>query len=127
MGVNNTQCTIIFGTQNPLKADGKITMVFSGINVATNTCSIALPNGTLASSTCSSTSDNKNVTISMIDTFSAYHYPANNFTAVVNGISIMADEISQSVTLYLKDSTGNYVIEQGNRILTTTVARPEDI
>lgn len=63
----------------------------------------------------------------MVDTFNAYHYPANNFTAMVNGISIMEDEISQSVTVYLKDSTGNYVIERGNRILTTTVARPEDI
>lgn len=127
LGVKNTICSIVFGTQNPLKADGKITMVFNGINVATSTCSIFLPNGTLVQSSCSSTSDNKNVTITMIDTYNAYHYPANNFTAVINGISIMAEEISQSVTVYLLDSTGNYVIEHGNRILTTTVSRPEDI
>lgn len=36
LGVENTICTIVFGTQSPLKADGKITMAFSGMNVATN-------------------------------------------------------------------------------------------
>lgn len=80
----------MFGTQNPLKADGRVRMVFRGMNVATSTCSIALPNGTLIESSCSSTSENKNVTITMVDTYNAYHYPANNFTAIIHGMSIMA-------------------------------------
>jgi hypothetical protein len=91
LGVENTICTIVFGTQNPLKADGKIILVFSGINVATSTCSVALPNTTKVQSTCSSTSDNKNVTISMTDTYGAYQYPADNFTISVSGVSIIAE------------------------------------
>ena len=63
----------------------------------------------------------------MVDTYSVYHYPANNFTVTVHGISIIADQISQSVTVYLTDSTGKYIIETGNRILTTTVAIPSTI
>lgn len=63
----------------------------------------------------------------MVDTYNAYHYPAANFTAQVNGISIQADQISQSVTVYLTDSTGKYIIEKGTRILTTTVAQPQSI
>lgn len=97
------------------------------MNVATDECSVFLPNGTKLVSTCSSTTDNKNVTISLTDTYNSYHYPADTFTASVNGISIIADQISQSVTMYLYDSTGKYVIETGNRILTTTVARPSSI
>lgn len=42
-------------------------------------------------------------------------------------MSIEAEEISQSITLYLQDSTGKYVIEKGTRILTTTVALPFNI
>ena len=38
LGVKNTICTINFGTQNPLKADGKLRLVFSGMTVATNVC-----------------------------------------------------------------------------------------
>ena len=63
----------------------------------------------------------------MTDTYSAYHYPAANFTVNVNGISIQSDQISQSVTVYLLDNTGNYMIEKGTRILTTTVSRPQSI
>lgn len=97
------------------------------MEVATDVCSVILPNSTVLTSSCFSTSDNKNVTISLVDTYDAYHYPANNFTATVNGISILSSSISQSVTLYLTDSTGKYVIEKGTRILTTTVARPSSI
>lgn len=31
LGVLNTMCTITFGTQNPLRANGQITMCFSGM------------------------------------------------------------------------------------------------
>ena len=112
-----------------MKADGRIILVFSGMNVATDVCSVILPNNTKLVSTCYSTSENKNVSISLQDVYSAYHYyePINNFTIEVSGISIIAEEISQSVTVYLTDSTGKYVIEKGNRILTTTVARPSSI
>lgn len=55
----------MFGTQNPLKADGNIRIVFSGMTVATNVCQVFHTNGTSLPVTCSSTSDNKNVTISM--------------------------------------------------------------
>ena len=63
LGVLNTICTVRFGTQNPLKADGRIKLVFSGMNIATDDCSVELPDGTQVEETCSSTSDNKNVTI----------------------------------------------------------------
>jgi hypothetical protein len=65
LGVQNTICTIVFGTQNPLKADGNIRIVFSGMTVATSVCQLIHTNGTSLPVTCSSTSDNKNVTISM--------------------------------------------------------------
>ena len=59
------------------------------MNVATSTCAFYLPNGTAVQSSCLSTSDDKNVTISLVDTYNAYHYPADNFTVTVNGISIV--------------------------------------
>jgi hypothetical protein len=65
LGVQNTICTIVFGTQHPLKADGKIRIVFSGMTVATDVCQVLHTNLTSLPVTCSSTSDNKNVTISM--------------------------------------------------------------
>lgn len=110
LGALNTICTIIFGTQNPLKADGVITLVLNGMNVATDVCEVFLPNGTLLTSTCSSTQDNKNVSITLTDTWGAYHYPADNFTVKVRGISIEADQISQSMTIHLQDSTGKYTM-----------------
>ena len=80
------------------------------MNVATDVCEVFLPNGTLLTSTCSSTEDNKNVSITLTDTWGSYHYPADNFTVRVRGISIEADQISQSMTIYLQDSTGKYTI-----------------
>ena len=38
LGVKNTKCTIKFGTQHPLKADGKIKLIFSGMTIATDIC-----------------------------------------------------------------------------------------
>lgn len=64
LGVKNTICTIDFGTQNPLKADGNLRVVFSGMTVATNVCKF-YSNSTLIPSTCSSTQDNKNLTVSL--------------------------------------------------------------
>ena len=127
LGVENTICEVTFGTQNPLRANGAITLVLSGMDIATDECACILPNGTELESSCESTEDNKNVTIKLVDTYDSYHYPADNFTVRVHGVSIMADEISQSITVYLKDSTENYVIEKGTRILTTTVALPNSI
>ena len=127
LGVLNTKCTILFGTQSPLKADGIITLSLSGMSIATDVCHVYLPNNTEVESTCSSTEDNKNVSITMVDTYGAYHYPADNFTVEVSGVSIDASEISQSMTIYLQDSTGLYTVETGTRILTTTVAYPYTI
>ena len=110
LGVLNTKCTILFGTQNPLKADGVITLSLSGMSIATDVCHVYLPNGTEVKSTCSSTEDNKNVSITMVDTDDVYHYPADNFTVEVSGVSIDAEEISQSMTIYLQDSTGLYTM-----------------
>jgi hypothetical protein len=86
LGVKNTICTIVFGTQNPLKADGKIRLVFSGMTIATNVCKFY--NGvTLIASTCISTADNKNLTVSL----SGWeHYPAGNFTLIISGVGINA-------------------------------------
>lgn len=46
----------------------------------------------------------------MTDTNNVYHYAANNFTVSVSGVSIDANQISQSMTVYLQDSTGEYTI-----------------
>jgi archaellum component FlaF (FlaF/FlaG flagellin family) len=108
LGVENTICTIVFGTQNPLLANGNIRIVFSGMTVATNVCQFILTNGTNLPVTCTSTSDNKNVTISMSGW---QQYPAGNFTVIVNGIGIPSNQISQSFVLYLYDSSANYAIE----------------
>ena len=127
LGALNTICSVVFGTQHPLKADGRIKLQLNGMSIATNICHVYLSDGTQVSSTCSSTEDNKNVSIAMVDTNNVYHYAANNFTVSVSGVSIDANEISQSMTVYLQDSTGEYTIETGTRILTTTVAYPHTI
>lgn len=127
LGVLNTVCRIKFGTQNPLRANGRITLVLSQMSIATDDCSVLLPNGTELESSCVSTKDNKNVTVSLTDTYDSYQYPADKFTLIVHGLSIRADVISQALTLYLYDSEGNYVIEKGTRIVKTTVALPASI
>lgn len=115
----NTYCTIIFGTSNPLLANGYIRLSLSGMTVDTNICYLSLTNGTSVPVTCSSSSDNKNVTVAM----SGWEfYPAGSFTLVVYGIGISNSSLSQSVTLYLYDSSLQFVIETGVRILTTTIA-----
>lgn len=69
---------------------------------------------------CSSTEDNLNVTTTLTGS-NIGHYPAGNFTLTLHGIGINENNISHSFTLYVMDSTTEYVIEQGTRILTTTV------
>jgi len=86
LGVKNTICTILFETQNPLKADGKIRLVFSGMTIATDVCKF-YSGTTLISSICSSTQDNKNLTVSL----SGWeHYQAGNFTLIISGVGINA-------------------------------------
>ena len=41
LGVVNTICTIVFGTQHPFKANGTIRAVFDGMTIATDACSLA--------------------------------------------------------------------------------------
>ncbi len=65
LGVKDTICTINFGTQNPLKADGKLVFVFSGMTVATDVCKMSFFNGTSIPVTCNSTQDNRNLTITL--------------------------------------------------------------
>jgi hypothetical protein len=89
------------------------------MTVATNICYLSLSNGTSIPVTCSSSSDNKNVTVSM----SGWEfYPAGTFTLVVYGMGISNSSLSQSVTLYLYDSSLQFIIETGVRIITTTIA-----
>lgn len=49
-------------------------------------------------------------------------YPAGTFTLVVYGIGINNSSLSQSMILYLYDSSLQFVIETGVRIITTTIA-----
>ncbi len=65
LGVVNTYCTIIFGTSNPLLKNGYIRLSLSGMTVATNVCYLYDSNGTSILVTCTSSSDNKNVTVAM--------------------------------------------------------------
>lgn len=46
VGVKNTVCTVLFGTQHPLKADANIMMTFVGMQIATDSCDVFLSNGT---------------------------------------------------------------------------------
>jgi hypothetical protein len=125
LGVNNTVCTIVFGTQNPLKADGNIRIALNGMTVATSNCELYLPdNLTQTDINCTSSSDNKNVTIKMKGWG---QYSAGNYTVVIYGVGINASSISQDLTLYLYDSAIKYVIETGTRIITTTVAITKQI
>ena len=65
LGVVSTYCTITFGTSNPLLANGYLRLSLSGMTVSTNMCYLYRANGTLIPSTCSSSSDNKNLTVTM--------------------------------------------------------------
>ena len=65
LGVVNTYCTITFGTSNPLLKNGYIRLSLSGMTVATNVCYFYYSNGTSIPVTCTSSSDNKNVTVAM--------------------------------------------------------------
>ena len=65
LGVVNTYCTIVFGTSNPLLKNGYIRLSLSGMTIATNVCYLYYFNGTSITVTCTSSSDNKNVTVAM--------------------------------------------------------------
>jgi hypothetical protein len=65
VGVVSTYCTFLFGTTNPLLANGNIRLVLSGMTVATSTCYLSAANATKIPVTCSSSTDNKNVTVVM--------------------------------------------------------------
>lgn len=120
IGVVSTYCTIQFGTSNPLLANGNIRVSLSGMTVATDICFLTASNGTSIPVTCISSTDNTNVTVTLLGSLG--FYPAGNFTLVVYGMGISSNSLSQSMTLYLYDSAIQYVIETGVRILMTTIA-----
>lgn len=119
LGVVSTYCTVVFGTSNPLLANGYIRLSLSGMTVSTNICYLYVANGTAIPVTCTSSSDNKNVTVAITGW---QFYPAGTFTLVVYGMGISSSALSQSVSLYLYDPGLQFVIETGVRILTTTIA-----
>ena len=119
LGVVNTMCTITIETQNPLKANGTIKIIFSGMSVSTNTCFLTLTNGTSPPVSCSSTQDDSTLIITLLGGID--HHPAGKFIFNIYGIGIENNSISQSLTLYLMDSNSLYSIEKGTRIITTTV------
>jgi hypothetical protein len=120
VGVVSTYCTIQFGTSNPLLANGNIRISLSGINVSTDICYLTASNGTSIPVSCLSSTDNTNVTATLLGSFN--FFPAGNFTLVVYGMGISNTSLSQSMTLYLYDAAIQYVIETGVRILMTTIA-----
>lgn len=65
LGVVNTYCTVVFGTSHPLLATGNIRLSLSGMTISTSTCFLYFDNTTAIPVTCSSSTDNKNVTITM--------------------------------------------------------------
>jgi hypothetical protein len=119
IGVVSTYCTIQFGTSNPLLGNGNLRVSLSGMTVATSTCFLTSSNGTSIPVSCSSSSDNTNVTATLLG---SGFYLAGNFTLVVYGVGISNSSLSQSMTLYLYDPAVQYVIETGYRILMTTIA-----
>jgi hypothetical protein len=119
IGVVNTYCTVNFGTSNPLLVSGNIRITFSGMTVATNRCYLSATNGSTIPVTCVSSSDNKNVTVTMKSTG---FYQIGNYTLIVYGVGITENTLSQSISFYLYDDTVQYIIESGVRILMTTIA-----
>jgi hypothetical protein len=107
IGVVNTYCTINFGTSNPLLASGNVRVVFSGMTIATNRCYLKTSTGVLITTTCISSSDNRNVTVTLSETG---FYIAGNFSLLVYGVGITKNTLSQSITLYLYDDSIQYVI-----------------
>ena len=106
LGVVNTYCTITFGTSNPLLGIGNVRIVFSGMSVATSTSSLT-SGGTSIPVSCASSTDKKNLTVTLLG---SGFYTAGNFTLVTYGVGITAGTLSQSITLYLYDSTVQYII-----------------
>lgn len=119
VGVVNTYCTVVFGTTNPLLASGNIRISLSGLTVSTSICTLTISNGTSIPVSCSTSSDKTNVTLSLSGNG---FYTAGNFTLTFFGVGITSGTLSQSMTVYLYDAALLYVIESGNRILTTTIA-----
>jgi hypothetical protein len=109
IGTVSTYCTIQFGTSNPMLTAGNIRVSLSGLTVATNICYLTASNGTSIPVTCSSSSDNQNVTVALQGSSIGY-FPAGNFTLVIYGVGISNNSLSQSMTLYLYDSAIQYVI-----------------
>jgi hypothetical protein len=107
VGVISTYCTINFGTSNPLLASGSLRVSLTGLTVATNICYLTSTNGSIPV-TCTSSSDNLNVTVSLIGGIG--FYPAGNFTLVIYGVGITSTSLSQSMTLYVYDQAVQYII-----------------
>lgn len=120
IGTVSTYCTIQFGTSNPLLAAGVIRVSMSGLTVSTSICYLTASNGTSIPVSCSSSSDNLNVTATLLGGIG--FYPTGNYTLVVYGVGISNGSLSQSMNIYLYDSGIQYVIETGVRILMTTIA-----
>lgn len=57
LGVVNTYCTVTFGTSNPLLGIGNVRIVFSGMSIATSTCSLTTSGGINIPVSCSSSTD----------------------------------------------------------------------
>ncbi len=125
VGVVSTYCNINFGTSNPLLAAGNIRVSLSGLTVATDICFLTSLNGTSIPVTCTSSTDNLNVTAALSGGIG--FYPAGNYTLVIYGVGITSNSLSQSMTLYLYDQAIQYAIETGVRILTTTISSVSQI
>ncbi len=108
IGVVSTYCTIVFGTSHPLLMAGAIRVSLSGLTVATNICYLTAANGTSIPVVCTSSSDNLNVTAVLQGSIG--FYPAGTFTLVIYGVGILSSSLSQSMTVYLYDSSIQYVI-----------------
>jgi hypothetical protein len=76
------------------------------MSVATSTCSLT-SGGTSIPVSCASSTDKKNLTVTLLG---SGFYTAGNFTLVTYGVGITAGTLSQSITLYLYDSTVQYII-----------------
>ena len=120
IGTVSTYCTLQFGTTNPLLAAGVIRVSMSGLTVSTSICFLTAANGTSIPVSCSSSSDNLNVTVTLLGGIG--FYPTGNYTLVVYGVGISNGSLSQSMNIYLYDAGIQYVIETGVRILMTTIA-----
>jgi len=119
LGVTNTYCTVGFRTNQDIEIGATMTLYLTGMQVATNSCSMQQLPSTTIPITCSSNTDKNQVSVVLSNTA---RLPAGaSYSIRVTGISILSNTIIHNIVVEMRDPTSSYVVEKGTRILITSV------